>query len=471
VAKYRYDGLSRRIERQADSAAPGSPDGTLDVFEHFFYAGSQVVETRNATATGAQPEALQAKYQYVWSARYGDAPVLRDANTDTDGLCDDVRNYFLTDANMNVTAITDSAGAVQERYVYEAYGKPTIYNADWSATRTTSSYDNNLLFTGREFDPATGLSYYRSRWLDHGTGGMTARDPLGFAAGDANLYRYVENNPLSLTDPSGMDGSGGQSGGGVKKDGEDAANETMFCADSAPVSDSSLRLTDAEYLRGPGIRQSGLAFVAKYKLSDELAKTYSHQPVAFSLTAKDDKGQDLKGFKATGTAVDLSKHATASFTDAINAQSYSRFDSAAKSAMESPKVRRIEVTFSGTWSFYRNTVKILTSTSPSKPIDYDPAKHKQGQVIGTLRVGGDDMSGAPLSSIRQVIPGEQAPLCQFSWQSSLTLRREKATDAWSGEARISFSIPGNPELEKKMNRRYNIVTIDKALKKQLVPNR
>jgi RHS repeat-associated protein len=34
---------------------------------------------------------------------------------------------------------------------------------------------------------------------------MFSNDPIGFAAGDANLYRYVGNQPTTLTDPSGLE--------------------------------------------------------------------------------------------------------------------------------------------------------------------------------------------------------------------------------------------------------------------------
>jgi hypothetical protein len=47
------------------------------------------------------------------------------------------------------------------------------------------------------------LYYNRARYLDPTTGRWTTQDPLGFAAGDANLYRYVGNTPTLLVDPSG----------------------------------------------------------------------------------------------------------------------------------------------------------------------------------------------------------------------------------------------------------------------------
>ncbi|MGD9630852.1 MAG: RHS repeat-associated core domain-containing protein [Pyrinomonadaceae bacterium] len=63
-------------------------------------------------------------------------------------------------------------------------------------------------FTGRERDDATGLMYYRARFYDPKLGRFISEDPIGFGGGDINLYGYVWNNPVSFTDPMGLDGWG-----------------------------------------------------------------------------------------------------------------------------------------------------------------------------------------------------------------------------------------------------------------------
>src|SRR5690606_33103175 len=60
-------------------------------------------------------------------------------------------------------------------------------------------------YTGREWDSDAGLQYNRARWYDATTGRWLNQDPIGFAAGDTNLYRYVGNDPANGTDPSGLE--------------------------------------------------------------------------------------------------------------------------------------------------------------------------------------------------------------------------------------------------------------------------
>ena len=41
--------------------------------------------------------------------------------------------------------------------------------------------------------------------LRFGERAVAEQDPMGFDAGDSNLYRYVNNSPMETTDPSGQD--------------------------------------------------------------------------------------------------------------------------------------------------------------------------------------------------------------------------------------------------------------------------
>jgi RHS repeat-associated protein len=59
-------------------------------------------------------------------------------------------------------------------------------------------------FTGRQFDQATGLQNNLNRWYDPQAGRWLSQDPMGFAAGDANLYNYVSNQPTTYADPRGL---------------------------------------------------------------------------------------------------------------------------------------------------------------------------------------------------------------------------------------------------------------------------
>jgi len=45
----------------------------------------------------------------------------------------------------------------------------------------------------------------QARWYHPSTGRFLSEDPIGFFAGDSNLYRYVKNNSILWIDPMGLD--------------------------------------------------------------------------------------------------------------------------------------------------------------------------------------------------------------------------------------------------------------------------
>jgi RHS repeat-associated protein len=59
-------------------------------------------------------------------------------------------------------------------------------------------------FAGGIYDADTGLVRFGARDYDAVTGRWTAKDPILFAGGDANLYAYVGGDPINRIDPHGM---------------------------------------------------------------------------------------------------------------------------------------------------------------------------------------------------------------------------------------------------------------------------
>jgi len=204
IARYEYDGLSRRTKKHLSA----DTDDDFDTFQHFYYNASwQVLETRKTTGEDDAPDGAQPEHQYVWSARYIDAPVLRDENKDGDGDCidgSDERLYYLTDANMNVTALVSTSGTVVERYRYDPYGQVEVLDADFSADADgKSDYANAILYCGYYFDNETGLCCVRYRFYVPPLGRWLQRDRIGYGDG-MGLYEYVRSTPVRGVDSAGL---------------------------------------------------------------------------------------------------------------------------------------------------------------------------------------------------------------------------------------------------------------------------
>jgi RHS repeat-associated protein len=186
-AMYVYDALNRRVQ-ETESATD------------FYYSDKwQVLEDRISGT---------AHSQYVWSPVYVDAMILRDRDANaqsSDGM--EERLYVMQDANWNVTGLASASGTVLERYVYDPYGATTVLEADWDVVGdpSESAYDWVYLHQGGRYDAASGLYSFRHRELSPALGRWMQLDPLGYAAGDANLYRYIGNGVTTFTDPTGLE--------------------------------------------------------------------------------------------------------------------------------------------------------------------------------------------------------------------------------------------------------------------------
>ncbi len=201
LATYAYNELNQRIRK----AVPGESAVTTD-FCYYYNEGWQVLEEQHTVGGSTASYA-----QYVWDPRYIDAPVcrFRDADGSPDDGLEEVL-YYTQDANCNVTALVNTSGGVVERYTYDAYGKVTFRQNDWSLQAVqgslpagaASAYDNQILFGGYRFDPESGLYHVRNRPYHPTLGVWPVRDPAGYVDG-FSLYQGFRGDPINGVDPSG----------------------------------------------------------------------------------------------------------------------------------------------------------------------------------------------------------------------------------------------------------------------------
>jgi RHS repeat-associated protein len=105
--------------------------------------------------------------------------------------------WALADNQGTVKDLVDNSGAVLNHITYDSYGRVIAV--------TNPAVEFRYGYTGREQDNETALDYYRARYYDPSVGRFISQDPIGFSAGDSNLYRYVLNSPVNATDPSGLE--------------------------------------------------------------------------------------------------------------------------------------------------------------------------------------------------------------------------------------------------------------------------
>ena len=70
--------------------------------------------------------------------------------------------YYTYDHLGSVRALSNAAGNILESYQYEAFGKPTIFDASGNVI-ARSAFGNRFMFTGREYLDTIQLYDYRNR--------------------------------------------------------------------------------------------------------------------------------------------------------------------------------------------------------------------------------------------------------------------------------------------------------------------
>jgi RHS repeat-associated protein len=106
---------------------------------------------------------------------------------------------LITDHRGSVRVVVDATtGEELQRLDYDPLGRRTI---------DTQPGFQPFGFAGSVHDAYTGLVHLGRRVLDPGVGRFLTADPLGFEAGQVNVYAYAGNDPVNRHDPSGTQSS------------------------------------------------------------------------------------------------------------------------------------------------------------------------------------------------------------------------------------------------------------------------
>ncbi len=186
TVNYRYDGLGRRVEKEIIDVATTVTRFVFDNEDILL----ELDGSNNITA------------RYTHGPGIDEPLIMEKAGASF---------FYHADGLGSITEITDSTGAVAQRYAYSSFGK------------IESQLDPNFVqpytFTAREFDPETGLYHYRKRDLDPNTGRFNQEDPILHRGSPRvpyvlpllirapltlHSYVYVRNSPVNLMDPFGL---------------------------------------------------------------------------------------------------------------------------------------------------------------------------------------------------------------------------------------------------------------------------
>jgi RHS repeat-associated protein len=108
------------------------------------------------------------------------------------------RFWLAFDQVGSLRAVANDQGKVVKRITYDTFGNVI----DESAPQVVIP----LGFAGGLRDVDTGLTRFGVRDYDPLFGRFIARDPLGAAAGDPDVYGYCLDDPVNMVDPTGYSG-------------------------------------------------------------------------------------------------------------------------------------------------------------------------------------------------------------------------------------------------------------------------
>ena len=178
---YTYNAAGLRVRRV---------DTSTNITKLWTYEGDNIASVQES-AGGSYGAA-----DYVYTVGPGAINNVTERHLHTDTGTDS--RYYQYDHRGNVAAVTDSTGKILRGYQYDAFGNiPFSFATGQSGAAPT----DDILFTGKDLDPDTGLYYFNARWYDGEQGRFVNRTWLSPAT--EHPYGFCFANSLSYGDPNG----------------------------------------------------------------------------------------------------------------------------------------------------------------------------------------------------------------------------------------------------------------------------
>jgi RHS repeat-associated protein len=216
ITTFKYDAFQSRVQKTSSS---GDDSITIaGLYERRTHSGS-VAHIFNVSAKGL-PFA-----QVIWRENGG---VYVPGSVE----------YLHRDHLGSVDVITDSNGVVLERLKYDPFGA-RLSASNLDEQQAVSQTGETEGFAGHQHDDDLGLINMGARMYDPQLCRFLSPDPIvsNLYYGQAyNRYSYVKNNPLSSTDPSGLDSD---SDSGQYVDGWAVSGALYFTPTATPVRNAS----------------------------------------------------------------------------------------------------------------------------------------------------------------------------------------------------------------------------------------
>jgi RHS repeat-associated protein len=293
---YNYDRADRITSAGSTTITMNAVGATTargtDTFSY-----DQANRLKTATVAGATETSAYDGDGVRFSQQVGGGPVIRSVTDPSAGLpvtIDDGTSkyvwglglaYAVSGSNIEVQhadrlgsirAVTNGTGAVIAAFRTDEFG---------ISTHSTGAGGSPFRYTGEPLD-VSGLTYLRARSYDPSIGRFMTRDPfagLRCTPNTLNRFSYVQNNPTTWRDPSGLKAkalSGGQSAGfcGAVQGGSGAGVGGVFltmnlCLVKDDTGRRSILLTHSTgngTMLGLGVSATGGYFIANGRIPELL---------------------------------------------------------------------------------------------------------------------------------------------------------------------------------------------------------